>query len=428
MMANNTNQKLIDLREKFVSQLLSLINRKKLEDMPMDYSFSILSKLKKSLPKNTPTRVFPHLSQSARTTYIREKINFLETITMQLLYHKEFVDGLKWEDELGVFPEVSNENIFRSVYDQLSVSARRLTEALIELKGFSQNDDENSYKIFYCVLEIDNLEKTQSDLAEYYGAYSLSRERMISGFQEDFHNIFQESGEKLLFFLKGGIKPKFASFKVMWKKVSPFLTEEEKGIIGFSYGRFSKLSASAHQRSASSMAHPIDSGLVIATYLAIQFLLMHSVGLLADLVSDIDSKRLDQINRLVRSNAVARKLFFDQTSKDLEVGDYVSIMKRVARVTKVNVSQYGYKSFTILFLKEPLIPEHPEDTFIPKDVHLFFKGNTIRKRVIQLLGDEARGKVSKSKITNAMDCTAIDFWEIWKDKDKRQIILKALKG
>lgn len=402
---------------KFIDALNLLIKHKKLNDLPIDYSLQILKRAKDVIPPLEKEFILPHLSEDPRLTYIWSKINLLEQQVMLMIYHKEFIESLNEVPEIS--DDVNTGNILFSVYDSLAIATRKTLETLLELKGFVKYDNTDLYRIYYCCAEIADKERRQQDRSMYFKAKSNNIQKQIDFCKDDLAGYLDKVSEKSIFYLLSKTDAGFVSISVLLKRIAPLLTPEELLMAGYSYQVYSDLSERLHSRTLPryERIQPNDLG-VMYTYLG--FLVLHTVAVLAELVPEIESKHLDQIKRLLKSNEVSRKLHHRYTNNDIKEGDYVIAMRRLARVVKVNTSSLGYNSYRVRFVEPPPIPEYPEENFKPTEVRFWADGKSLKKEVIANIGKEnLKGKANKELLDKCLDSGALKLMEVLREAQKR---------
>lgn len=406
--------------KKFIKVLKLCLKQKELEDMPTTYTLQILNQIKQILPKQTDSRVLTYLGSDPKVSYLWSRLNFLEQQAMLLIYHEEFVRTLNTDLCKNDFQDISTNNILFSIFDSLAISVRRTMEALIELKGFASYDNKDLYKIYFCCSDIETLNRAQEDRNVFFNAHSKNIELQIKILEEDLATMLKNVSLTELFFLRSIQEPKFLSMSENIRRNHSLLTPEELLMLGYSYKYFSYLSDSAHLRNGN-QRDLIAADDVLHMYSHLGFILLHAVTILAKLCPEIQNKKLDQINNLVKNNDLAKQLFTRYSGDNIHIGDYVTIAQKIARVIKINHSSCGYKSYKVKFIDPPLIPEHMEENFIPTEVRFFYRGEKLKKDVINLLGKEyAKGKANKELILSSMDKGIIKIRDILREIKQKE--------
>lgn len=390
--------------------------QKRLDDLPIDYSLQILKKMKEAVPPLLRRDFLPYQNEDPRLIYIWSKINLLEQQVMLLFYHKEFVDSLSPVPDLP--EDTVTENILFTVYDSLAVSTRKTLETILELKGFVKYDHMNLYRIYYCRTEIEDKQRHQEDRSTYFKAYSKNIERQIDLFKSDLETYLEKSPEKSVFFLISRANPEFTRIPDLLKRVLSLLTPEESQIVGYSYQVYSDLSTRLHSRMLpKNELITINDINVMYAYLGL--LILHTIAVLAELIPEIESNHLNQIKRLLKNNQSSKELHHRYSNNDIKKDDYVIAMRRLARVTKVNKSSYGYYSYTVKFIENPPIEDQLEDTFKPMELRFWADGGKHKEEVIKYLGkDNAKGKVNKKLIQDSLDKGALKLMQVLREANR----------
>lgn len=409
-MGDVLNKKKKVLLKKFFNNLLKILKIKKLNELPIDYSLSILTSLKKNLSPEPKTTQFPSLSKNPKLVYLWNKINFLETQVIQLIYHREFIESLDWEESKQFGHKMSDQNILRAINDLLEISSRRLIETLLEMKGFQNESDQEVFRLYFCLLEIKKLRRRISHQEKFFSCSSKNYSLQLKFKLEDLKQIKKNLSRTDVFFLQSPESTKLQSLEETFQKVFSLLSKEEKFIIGLSYERFSNLSRSAHKTSPLE-DKPLTKDDLKITDTLMSFLLLHCLSVLSSFAPEVENSCLDSVNKFITDNQVVKELFHLLTDKSIEEYDYVSIGTAMGRVTAIKMNRFGYKCYKVKFLTKPFIEDQEEDFFIPRSLQLFQKGSSLRKKKIEDRGVKSKWKVGRKMIQDKLDKEILSLWE-----------------
>ena len=334
---------------------------------------------------------------------------------------KTGVAALRWRELLGG-PELPPADKFseddradrlclESVLDEQHLWLRKLTEHLIDIIGFSKYNGQPYYRAFLAAVELDAHLSIDSDTIEFFGCNNLNNGSGIEMSVKTLEECQTVTKASTLPFLKHPISANskfhagriFLSIRARYKKALLLCTTEEKLILGTSYeDGFSKPSKSLHGQVRGPMRLVTWDDIRKGTS-RVGLISFHILRRAHELCGIKPEGLNEQMGRLLSSGQTNATELMKRTNKQCLSGDLVLIGDRLAEVTKVNKTIYGYESYGIKYLTKPHIPEVVEDCFPSQYCSLLVRRQNIRSFWEKNLCLSPQGRAAWKKLKNLSD-------------------------
>ena len=314
--------------------------------------------------------------------------------------------------------ELSNieRSIFESRIDETVLWERKMTEQLVNIVGFRHVKKDDYYRHYIVLGEIDKLTKISADFYQYHGARNKNIDHQLINLKAQADTVAARLQPEKCWYvnaISSNKKSKYeiANYKQRLDRVLPWMTPQQKLIIGKSYGEYSVQSGSLHPgqvkiNDEEPSFKAMDKHFMRVTILATE------VVLVARDAMNMRSKKgwLGGVSNAFKNNDYPKKMMVEFTKPNIEVGDFVVAYGDLAEVLRVNKSRFGYRSFQFKYLETPPIPTIPIDEMPAQYVQLYMKRKTIVEGVKEVLIKEGVRKPSTSSLNIAARKTVIEFW------------------
>lgn len=282
------------------------------------------------------------------------------------------------------------DNLCQSKIDELSVWQRKMTELMVTLVGFREANEQDYYRHFLALHELQHLNHSQNDLDIYYGIKSENYAYQ----QTELHQLIDQTAGKL-----NSAKVWYAEKKkdgMLGRKVDSFgnrfqysfekMEEQLRATLRTQYLSFGLQSRNIHVGTASSERN-LELDNISTHIIRIGTLAIHVVVLVKQLLDAKDKDAVTTCEDIVYKNEYPVDLHRRRTSPDIQVGDFVLASWDLGQVIKVNISQrYGFKSFRVRFLDREPLPGTTEDEFVGEHIQLLFKrGKSMVDQAIEMI-------------------------------------------
>jgi hypothetical protein len=330
-----------------------------------------------------------HFSYGANGTdprgyYLYGVLNEVEKACFSMILTADWVkDSEKTYDpnkELDQEQRRITDNLCQSKIDELSVWQRKMTELMVALVGFREANEQDYYRHFLALHELQHLNHSRNDLAVYYGM----RSENYAFQQTELHELIGQTVNSLdvtkVWYAEkrkdGALGSKIDSFANRFQYSFEKMEEQLRATLRTQYLSFGLQSRNVHVGTTSGERNlKLDN---ISTHvLRIGTLAIHVIVLVKQLLDVQDKGAIATCEDIVYKNEYPVELHRRRTDPDIQVGDFVLASWNLGQVIKVNVSErYGFKSFRVRFLDHEPLPGITEDEFVGEHVRLLFKRGT----------------------------------------------------
>ena len=281
-----------------------------------------------------------------------------------------------------------NDNLLQSRIDELSVWERKMTELMVTLVGFREVNEEDYYRHFLAVHELQHLSHSQNDLKEYYGMKSENYAYQQQELHELIDNIAKQLDVSKTWYVKkktNTLKRTLEVFSKRFEYSFELMEEPLRATLRTQYLSFGSQSRNIHVGTVSD-AQNLELKDVSAHVGRVGMLAIHVVVLVKELIgADTAGGALETCSRIINENDYPVDLHRRRTNPDVIVGDFVVAGGDLAQVVKVNISQkYGFKSFRVRFLEREPLPGITEDEFVGEHIRRIYRGEDLIKQTIEM--------------------------------------------
>lgn len=296
-----------------------------------------------------------------------------------------------------------NRVILEAIADDQSMRLRKLTETLVSLICFDRTDEDDYYRHYLLLSDLELYLSMEQDLREFHACPSRNLAQSIRRTIEWASQLEQSTVvTSRCWYLAdrrplSDKKPKagriFSSFRSRLRTALPIATAEEKLAIGLSYQVFGKISRDIHFTPSAPDFHLSPEGVAAdishCGLVAMPILLrcQRIIGIVPDGINQ-------QIRKTYETNEYPKRLLRSTTQERAEVGEFVLAYGDLAEVLEIARSAFGYEAYRVRYLAERPLPEVDEDWFPAKYIRRLYTRNQFLLSLDQLAAaDELPGDV-----------------------------------
>ncbi len=320
--------------------------------------------------------------------YHDARVAFLDRVLDEI--QKAGMAMVKWEEQLADSPDsaaLDSEDplvrvMLRQTADDQSLWRRKLTEALVDLIGFTTTNSDTYYRHYLLYADLDYHQSHQMDLEEFHGARSGKVEHSITMVRETIGRLEAARFDlSKCWYLKerkpvakaatkgGGV---FASLRQRFKYALEHAGPYEKLMLGLSYGNgISEPSRDIHFHQEPDF-FAVTNEKLEASVTACGALAMTVLLRCQDLTGIIPEGINTRIRQMEASNTEPAKILAQVTGNRAEVGDFVLAYGNLAEVIEVITGAFGYQSYRVRYLAERSLPDVPEEAVIAQYIQPFW--------------------------------------------------------
>lgn len=285
--------------------------------------------------------------------------------------------------------------ILASFRDDQRLRIRKLIEILIDAICFSETNEQSYYRHYLLLRELRERRATQLDLEEFYACPSRNLKWSITRISAEIAELEANSDISLDQAWYRVTCPPLSAERAATRRPGQILTTTRQRlkravqladpgellVLGFSYDQlFGQVSQAVHFSPASpeyrlgpeSVAAGIDECAVLGLSVVVR--LQHLLDLIPEGANTMIREQFD-------SNEVPAQLVERRTRGAAEVGDFVLAYDDLGEVLEVAESDFGYRSYRVLYLAERPLPNIDEDWFPAQNVRVLFP----HARTVELL-------------------------------------------
>lgn len=401
------------------------------EDLPM-HLFKAVGELRSLLRVDEAmlARLAPESQPHPRDFVLAQALDEIQRTSMAMLRWAEFVGDRDSSPERDGAPPELGRVILEGVRDEQVLRLRCTVEALIALVCASQSDEEAYWRHWVLLTQLGQVRGDQTDLQEFYecrsenlAAWSFVLSEEIAALEASTQldldrSWYLDRREAMDAEALGRERPTmhFSSTRSRLKRAIRIANPREALIMGTSYVRYSHLSQRAHFLPLGS-----DESLSIETVARG----LHECGLAAmnllvrvrTLLSDPPGGSGAFLAEALVGAEAAESVLARETVGHAENGDVVLAQGRLAVVTSVIPSSYGYRSYRVRFLQAPPLPEIGEDCVPAPEARVVLDAlgiSNILERVIDRLPETSPTRIAfeaGERDEGIMHQAIVDTWE-----------------
>jgi hypothetical protein len=320
---------------------------------------------------------------SSRDYFAYAALDEVQKVAIALLQWTEVLAGD--HDDSGSSDQ-EDRVILASVRDDQRLRIRKLIELLVDAICFSETNEPAYYRHYLLLRELRERRATQIDLNEFYACPSRNLEASVARICAEVAKL--EGGSDINLELAWYRNERQAlgaarcaelhpaqlltSTRLRLKRAIRLADPGELLVLGFSYDQlFGQVSQSVHfgpgsheyRLGVETVAAAIDECAVLGLNVIVRL-----QRLLDEVPAGINRTIRDQFE----SNDVPAELVERRTRGTAEVGDFVLAYGDLGEVRDVVESEFGYRSYRVLYLAERPLPEIDEDWFPAQHVQVLF--------------------------------------------------------
>jgi hypothetical protein len=331
---------------------------------------------------------------SSRDYFVYAALDEVQKAGIALLQWTELFKGDP-EDFAADDPE--DRVILASVRDDQGLRIRKLIEVLVDAICFSETNEPAYYEHYLLLRALNDLRATQVDLNDFYACpshnldWSIARvsralAELEAGTAVDLDRAWYRNergsltAERAAALSPGRV---LTSTRRRLKRAARVADADELLVLGFSYDQhFGQVSQAVHF-SPDSPEHRLGTDTVAAGIDECAVLGLNVIVRLQRLLDRIPQGPNAVIREQFDSNEVPAELVGRRTRGAAEVGDFVLAYGDLGEVLQLAESEFGYRSYRVLYLAERPLPEIDEDWFPAQHVQVLFPHAT----TVQLLAE-----------------------------------------
>jgi hypothetical protein len=412
------------------------VEREKSEDEKRHYTFTRMAiksvaELRKHLDSNSAPnpRFYAPYVRKARDYVISGMMNEVEKAALSAMQTSDFILRSQNDNGTAVTEEMKKEmpllepHIYESRIDEMVLWERKMTEQLVNVIGFKHVRKDEYYRHYIVLGEVERLSKISSDFYQYHGAKNKNIEHQLIELRASADGIATGLDPTKCWYVNSinstkKAKYEIASYKQRLDRVLPWMTPNQKLMVGKSYGEYSVQSSSLHPGQAKIKDEVPTMKALDNHFMRVTMLAAEVVMGAKDAMSMHNKKGwLGDMSKAYKGNTYPATLMAKLTKPGIDVGDFVIAHSDLAEVVKVIKSRFGYSSFRVRYLETPPIPSIPVDEMPAQYVQLYSKRKPTVDAARKLLVEEGSPKPSTRRLNEAARKTIIDFWSIQGGKE-----------
>lgn len=305
--------------------------------------------------------------------------------------------------------------IFQSRIDEMTLWERKLTEELVDLVGFRRSRKGEYYRHYAMLRERERLVKIASDFREYHASENKNIKYQIDEIEGRIDKHVTSLDQSKCWYVKSTDQTKksrfeIADYRARLNSVLPWMSGNQKIMIGTSYGEYSVQSGNLHPGQVKIKDEIATMKALDNHFMRVTMLAMEVIFAAMDARGMYNTRGwLGAIAKATKKNDYPATLLARMTKPNIEKGDFVIAYGDLAEVTKVNRSKYGYRGFRVRYLEKPPIPEIKEDEMPARYVKLLTKRKPIFDGVVQLFATEGI-QSSTRRINSGIRKQVLEMW------------------
>lgn len=251
-----------------------------------------------------------------------------------------------------------------TIITELHVWQRKMAEVFVDLVNFGDTNEQEAYRGYLAVRELDGFSLLQRDSKEFHGHESRNISFTMDTLRETMKSVLAAMKVDTLWFMHDGRKDD-CRFKTIRQRVLSALKKArdgEKIFFGASYEElFGRTSTSLHNN-IGGRNYPRNKGLVYAEMVRAITSCVYVLERIHELLGTPPSAPLQAILKILRDSDPDGR-FKKLVAREFEIGDMVIAYDDLAKIIDKKVSDYGYIAYHVEYINKPPIPSIKDDWF-----------------------------------------------------------------
>lgn len=375
---------------------------------------------------------YSHLD--ARSFYLYAVLDEIQKAGVAIRQWMEFLedprDGLRFNPK-----DQTHRMILESVLDEQDFRQRKLLEILVDLICFRTTNEQDYYRHFMLLQELQHGLTAREDFRYFYDLTSLRLAANIEPEMEWIHQLEEHAIDAAECWYRRerrrvGDNPRpgqlFSSFRARLTVALSEATEAEKLVLGRSYYAYSQTSSRVHfqplQQRFPNWMEEARSRVSMIGVLAINVLVACQ-----KLLSEIPQGINEDIREVLEESDEIRAMFEESVGKRATQGSFVVAYGEIlAEVLETRTSQFGYESYCVRFLEEAPPFGIAEDWLPPQEIQRLYDLNRLAEDVREQLtiSGVPRDKIDEEALQMSVRNAVIQSWKA----GLREVVLRRLGG
>lgn len=291
-------------------------------------------------------------------------------------------------------PDATSDRFWtESIADEQSFRIRKLVEILTDLISFRETNEQGYYRHMLLLKDLRAARSTQQDLSQFYACPNENIASQVKRLADDTAAV-EASGEIDLadcWYLarktpmsaaalsRVSAGRVFASARDRLKAALRRASADEKLALGISYDRlYGTVSGDIHFTPAGKLDVDVDAVSRGADQCGIVGL--HVIVAVQRLLGEAPGTRSEAVRRLLDQNPYPGQLSNALTQGSAAVGDFVLAYGDLAEVLDTADSEFGYRSYKVLYLDGSPMSDITEDWFPAQNIRVLFSRDQLERR------------------------------------------------
>jgi hypothetical protein len=281
-----------------------------------------------------------------------------------------------------------------SIADEQSFRIRKLVEILTDLINFRDTNEQPYYRHMLMLKDLRAARSTQQDLSDFYACPNANIASQVTRLANDTAAVETSgeidladcwyltrqtpmSAEALARVPPGRV---FSSARDRLKTALRRASADEKLALGISYDRlYGTVSGDIHFTPAGKLDVDVDA--VSRGTDQCGILGLHVIVAVERLLGKAPGERSEAVRRLLDENPYPGQLSNAMTQGSAALGDFVLAYGDLAEVLDTADSEFGYRSYKVLYLDGSPRPDIAEDWFPAQNIRVLFSREQLDRRV-----------------------------------------------
>lgn len=271
--------------------------------------------------------------------------------------------------------------ILESVLDEQDFRRRRLLEILVDLICFRATNEQDYYRHYMLLRQLQYGLTVREDFRRFYGFVSERLTASLDPEVEWIHQLEDRSIESSRCWYRRsqknlGNSPRpgqlFSSFRYRLGVALPEATESERLVLGLSYYAYSWTSSRVHfQVVRHRFANFLEEGRIGVSRIGV--LALNVLVACQELFGQVPDGINEGVREVLGESEEIANMFESAIGKRAVVGSFVvAYREKLAEVLETRTSDFGYESYRVRFLEEDVPYGIEEDWLPPQEIRRLY--------------------------------------------------------